>query len=280
MPPTITQTLETATKQLKESSDSPRLDAEVLLAHAIGKDRTYLYTWPEKELSPDNETVFLDLIEKRHRGDPIAYLTGYQEFWSLNLKVTPDTLIPRPETEIVVEQALAVIPKDRPCKVADLGVGSGAIALAIASERPRCQVIGVDQSTAAIRIAETNARQLGIENARFQEGNWLAGFEPNSFDVIVANPPYVAISDPHLAEGDVRFEPQSALVSGVDGLDDIKIIIRQAQTCLKKKGWLIMEHGYDQQARILSLLKAAGYRETRGMADYAGQPRIVLGRVE
>lgn len=279
MPLTIQQALKNATAILQEASDSPRLDAEVLLAYLLKKDRVHFLTWPEEPLSQITEKFFLELVERRRQGEPVAYIIGEQEFWSLKLKVTRDTLIPRPETELLVEQALALIPQQRRCLIADLGAGSGAIALAIAAERPRCQVTGIDQSRAAIRVAESNARHLGIENVRFQQGNWLEGFGADSFDLIVANPPYVAAGDPHLDEGDVRFEPHTALVSGSEGLDDIRIIIGQSLKCLKQKGWLVMEHGYDQQEAVLKLMEQAGFRELHGIRDYAGQPRVVLGRV-
>ncbi|MDH5778380.1 MAG: peptide chain release factor N(5)-glutamine methyltransferase [Gammaproteobacteria bacterium] len=279
MPTTIQQAIQTATAKLKDSSDTPKLDAEVLLAHLLKKNRVHFLTWPEEPLSQITERFFFDLVERRAEGEPVAYITGMQEFWSLKLKVTTDTLIPRPETEVVVEQTLVLIPDDTACDIADLGTGSGAIALAIASECPQCNVFGIDQSKSAIRVAETNARQLDLSNVSFSQGNWLEGVDAHSFDIIVANPPYVALNDPHLQQGDVRFEPQTALVSGDDGLDDIRNIIPQAKKCLKRKGWLVLEHGYDQQPQIMALLDAAGFRELHGLTDYAKQPRVVLARL-
>jgi len=276
---TIQQAIQKATTLLKETSDTPKLDAEVLLAHLLKKNRVHFLTWPEEPLSQITERFFLDLVARRVQGEPVAYLTGMQEFWSLTLKVTTETLIPRPETEVVVEQTLALIPEDVHCDIADLGTGSGAIALAIAAERPHCDVLGIDQSKSALRIAETNAQQLELTNVTFRQGNWLEGVDAYSFDIIVANPPYVAAADPHLQQGDVRFEPQSALVSGEDGLDDIRVIIPQAKKCLKRNGWLVMEHGYDQQQQILALLEQAGFGELHGIMDYAKQPRVVLARI-
>ncbi|MDH5180969.1 MAG: peptide chain release factor N(5)-glutamine methyltransferase [Gammaproteobacteria bacterium] len=274
----IQQSLRSATDRLSTASDTARLDAEILLAHVLDTDRSRLFTWPEQILTPEQETSFLALIERRSRGEPVAYLVGDQDFWTLKLKVTTDTLIPRPETELLVEQALAHLAADQSCTVADLGVGSGAIALAIANERPLAQLIGIDQSPGALMVAEENAQQLGIRNVRFQQSDWLAGFPADCFDMIVANPPYIAAADPHLQQGDVRFEPVSALIAGADGLDDIRRIVQQAAVCLKPGGRLLMEHGYDQQQAVIDLLNKAGYHEVCGKRDLAGQPRMVMAQ--
>lgn len=277
-PVSIQSLLSTAAETLSATSDSPRLDAELLLAHALGKDRSYLRAWPERTPTPAQEAEFKALLARRQAGEPIAHLLGVREFWSLALKVTPDTLIPRPETELLVERALLHIPADRPVAVADLGTGSGAIALAIASERPRIQVTAIDRSAAALAVARVNARALGIANLDFREGDWCNDLPAAHFDVIVSNPPYIAARDPHLAQGDVRFDPHGALVSGPDGLDDLRRIIPDARACLKPGGWLLVEHGHDQGPAVEALFTAAGYRDIRNHTDLAGKPRVTEGR--
>ena len=278
MPLTITQLLQQATAKLQASSDSARLDAEILLTQILKKDRIHFLTWPEEPVSRLIQNSYLDLIARRAQGEPIAYITGYQEFWSLKLKVTADTLIPRPETEILVQEALLLIPEDVHYDVVDLGSGSGAIALAIASERPRCDFKGVDQSKCAVQVATDNARRLGLDNVSFQQGNWLVNFADNSLDMIISNPPYIAEGDPHMAEGDVRFEPNSALLAGPDGLATYRQILPEAKRCLKQNGWLLLEHGYDQQALLLEMLQQHDFTQIRGITDYAGQPRVVLAQ--
>lgn len=278
MPLTIAQLLHQATEKLQGTSDSARLDAEVLLAHILKEDRVHFLTWPEEPVSQLTQKFYLDLIERRAKGEPIAYITGYQEFWSLKLKVTPDTLIPRPETEILVQETLILMREDIHYEVADLGSGSGAIALAIASERPRCHIKGVDQSKCAVQVATDNASRLGLTNVSFQQGDWLADFADNSLDMIVSNPPYVAEGDPHMSEGDVRFEPATALLAGPAGLDAYQKILPETKRCLKQGGWLLLEHGYDQQPRLLEMMQQHGFKQTRGISDYAGQARVVMGQ--
>lgn len=277
-PDTLQSLLSTAAKALFATSDSPRLDAELLLAHALGKDRSYLRAWPERTPTPEQESEFEALLARRLAGEPIAHLLGVREFWSLALKVTPDTLIPRPETELLVERALLRIPTDRPATVADLGTGSGAIALAIASERPAARVLAMDRSPAALAVARDNARALAIGNMEFREGDWCAGLPAGYFDLILSNPPYIAARDPHLAQGDARFDPRGALVSGPDGLDDLRRIIPGAWTCLKPGGWLLVEHGHDQGPAVAALFAEAGYRDIRDLTDLAGKPRVTEGR--
>jgi release factor glutamine methyltransferase len=277
-PGTLQSLLSTAAKALFATSDSPRLDAELLLAHALGKDRSYLRAWPERTPTPEQESEFEALLARRLAGEPIAHLLGVREFWSLALKVTPDTLIPRPETELLVERALLRIPADRPATVADLGTGSGAIALAIASERPAARVLATDRSPAALAVARDNARALAIGNMEFREGDWCAGLPAGHFDLILSNPPYIAARDPHLAQGDARFDPRSALVSGPDGLDDLRRIIPGTWICLKPGGWLLVEHGHDQGPAVEALFAAAGYRDIRDLTDLAGKPRVTEGR--
>ncbi|HEX4910867.1 MAG TPA: peptide chain release factor N(5)-glutamine methyltransferase [Permianibacter sp.] len=260
-------------------SDSARRDVEVLLCHVLNQSLTYLRTWPERELSGVQQAAFDELIRKRQQGEPVAYLTGEREFWSMPFLVTSDTLIPRPETELLVEQTLARLPADAPQTVVDLGTGSGVIALALAKERPNWQLTATDASFAALRIAEKNARRLKLENVRFDYGSWYAPLADRRFHAIVSNPPYVADRDPHLAQGDVRFEPNSALVSGDDGLDDIRQIVAGAQAHLLPNGWLMLEHGYDQGEPVAALLREHGFVAVETLRDLAGQPRVTLGQL-
>lgn len=274
--PTISQLLQHATEQLISSSDTARLDSEILLAYVLTENRTYLFTWPEKEITDQQSQHFSELLQRRTNGEPIAYIVGEQEFWSMPLKVTPDTLIPRPETELLVELALHSIPSKTTQKILDLGTGSGAIALAIAIERPTCTVTGIDQSKQALIVAVENAQNLNIKNVSFRHGHWFKELTQQlHYDVIVSNPPYIASQDPHLSKGDVCFEPDSALSSGVDGLDDIREIADTARQYLTPGGWLFMEHGYDQSTAITELLASLDYKNITDHNDLAGQPRIV-----
>jgi release factor glutamine methyltransferase len=275
---TLADFLHHATSVLAGTSPSPRLDAEVLAMHITGLTRTGLITRAGEALSCDQEARLHDLIGRRGKGEPVAYLTGMREFWSLELTVTPDVLIPRPETELLVEQALARIPPDAPWRVADLGTGSGAIALAIACERPRCQVIATDASPAALAVAGRNAGRLGITNVEFRVGGWFAPLVGDMLELTVSNPPYVAVADPHLAQGDVRFEPRAALVSGRDGLDAIRQIAAQAPACLRPGGWLLLEHGHDQSAAVRGILRGHGFADIAGYCDLAGRDRVTAGR--
>lgn len=277
-PHTIQSTLQQAQQSLSERYDSARLDTEVLLAHVLGKSRTYLHTWPTANLSRSEQGHFAHLLQRRLAGEPIAYIIGQQAFWSLNLKVTPATLIPRPETEHLVEQALARLPQDKDMTIVDLGTGCGVIALAIAKERSHCHIIAVESSPAAITVAKQNASHLKIDNVTFIEGCWLEPLEAKTVDMIVSNPPYVATDDPHLKQGDVKFEPSSALLSGSDGLKDIRIIIATAREHLKTSGWLLLEHGHDQGPAVTELLQQAGYTNISDYPDLAGQPRIAAAQ--
>jgi release factor glutamine methyltransferase len=278
MASTIDQIIRQATQQLAASSPSPRLDAEVLLMHITGLARTALITRAQELLLPEHEARLHALLTRRAQGEPIAYLTGRREFWSLELNVTPDVLIPRPDTELLVEQALARIPEDVEWTIADLGTGSGAIALAIATERPRCRLIATDSSPAALVVARGNAARPGITNVQFRQGEWLKPLAGTRLDVIVTNPPYVRADDPHLTQGDVRFEPRSALVAGTDGLDAIRSIAADAVSCLRPGGWLVFEHGYDQAQAVRALLEAHGYTMVVSCRDTAGHERITAGR--
>lgn len=258
-------------------SPSARLDAELLLAHVLGKSRSYLHTWPERELDTEQCRVFTKFLERRRRGEPVAYILGRQGFWSLDLEVAPHTLIPRPDTELLVETALQLIPTTA-AQVLDLGTGTGAIALALASERLAWQVTGVDRVAEAVALANRNAQQLRLANVRFHESHWFSMVEGQRYRLIVSNPPYIPAGDPHLEQGDVRFEPGSALIAGVDGLDDIRQIIAQAPDYLQDDGWLLLEHGYDQAAAVRELLVAGGFADVESRRDFGGHERISLGR--
>jgi release factor glutamine methyltransferase len=272
----IKQLLDSATKQLGTSSDSPKIDAEILLAHTLKKSRTFLYTWPQQLVDAQTQQHFAQLLSQRLAGEPVAHITGEREFWSLKLQITADTLIPRPETELLVEQALQLLP-DTSIAIVDLGTGSGAIALALASERPQWQITAVDQSAAALDIARANAKSLAIHNIRFIHGNWFEPLANQQFHTIISNPPYIATNDKHLAQGDVQFEPASALISGADGLDDIRHIAQQAVNYLLAGGLLIIEHGYDQQPRVKEIFQAAGFTNIAQLVDLGGMPRLTLG---
>ena len=277
--PTILQLLSEATAKL-HVSESARLDAEILLAFSLNKPRSYLYSHPEQAVNDSTLSTFNALVGKRQQGTPVAYLTGQQEFWSLPLAINETVLIPRPETELLVEQALLKIPADKTFTIADLGTGSGAIALAIASERPRCRVIAVDLVLSGLLLAKQNAQQAGLNNIHFICTNWCSALQSSNLDMIVSNPPYIAASDPHLAMGDVRFEPRHALAAGPEGLDAIQYIINQSVTILKPDGWLLLEHGYDQQQAVAALLRENNYTGITGHNDLAGHPRVSLGRVK
>ena len=261
------------------ASPTPRLDAEVLVMHVTGLNRAQLLTRADATLDVQQEATLDGLLARRAHGEPVAYLTGRREFWSLPLRVTPDVLIPRPETELLVERALALLPADRVQTLADLGTGSGAIALALAHERPQCRIIATDASVAALAVARANAARLKLTNVEFRQGEWLAAFERERVDLIVSNPPYVALGDPHLTEGDLRFEPRAALVSGPDGLDAIRAIARAAPDHLaSSNGWLLLEHGFDQSDAVRSILASHGFRDITGYRDLAGHARVTVGR--
>ena len=275
---TIGQLLDEATKRLSASRGGARLDAEVLLARILGKPRSHLYAWPEREVGPDELRDFRAILHRRLEGVPVAYLTGHREFWSLPLQVTPETLIPRPETETLVELALERIPPDTPWRIADLGTGTGAIALAISRERPLCRIIATDISGKALAIAASNAALLALYNMRFIQGNWLEALDRGTFDMILSNPPYIADSDPHLQRGDVAFEPRRALVSGADGLDDVRTIVRDARMALRPGGWLLLEHGHDQRRGVNEQLRKHDNQSISRFNDAAGIDRDVAGR--
>jgi len=260
--------------------DSPtaRLDAELLLAAALGKSRSFLHTWPERIVPSDAALKFAEYLQRRRGGEPVAYILGQQGFWKLDLEVAPHTLIPRPDTELLVEAALELLPAT-PAKVLDLGTGSGAIALALASERPAWSVTAVDRVLEAVALAERNRQRLHLNNATVLSSHWFSALEGQRFQLIISNPPYIASADPHLVEGDVRFEPASALVAGVDGLDDLRLIVAQAPDYLEAGGWLMLEHGYDQAEAVRDLLQIRGFEEVHSRTDLGGHQRISLGRL-
>ncbi|WP_250458578.1 peptide chain release factor N(5)-glutamine methyltransferase [Microbulbifer litoralis] len=260
-----------------EGSDSARLDTELLLAHCVGRDRTWLYTWPEYELAQAEQRAFDTLFERRENGEPVAHLLGEREFWSLPLKVDASTLIPRPETELLVETALEFCPAEK-LRALDLGTGTGAIALALASERPGWQVLAAEKSAQAAALAEENRRALGLDNVQVLQSDWFAQIAPQEFELIVSNPPYIDAEDPHLDEGDVRFEPRSALVADRGGLADIERIARKSRRYLKTGGWLMLEHGWQQAEAVRGILAAAGFKRIESRRDLSGWERLTLGR--
>lgn len=254
-------------------------DAELLLAHALGRPRTWLYAHGDEALDEASAQRFSALLECRRAGEPVAYLTGQRGFWRFDLQVSPATLIPRPETELLVEQALVRLPVDRELRVADLGTGSGAVALAVAMERPMARVIATDASASALEVAAGNARTLGLDNVEFRYGDWLDPLKSERFDLILGNPPYIAEDDAHLAQGDLRFEPRSALAAGADGLDDIRTIVCDAPALLVHGGWLLLEHGLDQGNAVRALMLQAGLREVETVVDLEQRDRVSVGRV-
>ncbi len=281
MAETISQALKQATTRLSGLPlANPRLEAEILLAHVLDKPRTHLFAWPENRLNVDLWVRFEHLVERRLCGEPSAYLTGCREFWSLELKVTQDTLIPRPETEILVTRALQLIPVDAVMLIADLGTGSGAIGAAIAYERPACHILATDISEAALAVANDNFGKLGLDNVHSVHGYWCTALPSEApFNLILSNPPYVASDDPHLSGDGLSWEPANALISGLDGLNDIREIIRTAGDHLLPGGWLLLEHGYNQGEQVLQMLRAAGYQNSCTIHDLAGIERVSQGQI-
>lgn len=275
----VSQLLDDARRRLQAVSASARLDSELLLAHVLQQSRTWLHTWPQKPIDTAQQQDFEVLLQRRLAGEPIAHILGEQDFWSLRLAVSPATLIPRPDTERLVELALERIPPEADWSIADLGTGSGAIALALAAERPRCHVIATDQSTEALDVARANAARHQLNNVQFTQSDWLSDIPASQhFEMIVSNPPYICEADPHLFRGDVRFEPRSALTAGTDGLEAIRRILHQAGSHLVPGGWLLLEHGYDQGEAVQRLLRGAGYCEVADFIDYGGNPRVAAGQ--
>jgi release factor glutamine methyltransferase len=257
-------------------SPSARFDAEILMAHTLESTRSFLYANPELELPYSRSEKFKKLVKQRAQGQPIAYLTESSEFWSLPLKVTPDVLIPRPETELLVETALLKVPKEADWRIADLGTGSGAIALAIASERSKCEIHATDISMAAINLARGNAVQLELDRIEFHCGSWNAPLQ-GKFHLVASNPPYIDEHDPHLSQGDLRYEPRVALTPGPNGLDAIQTISEQVKPILVDGGWLMFEHGWDQGPSTREILDACGYINIETLKDLQGHDRITIG---
>ena len=275
---TINQALTQAQNQLQTSSPSPASDASILLCHVLDCASSHLIAWPDKQLSEEQSQHYSGLIQQRLKGTPVAYITGEKEFWSLMLKVTPDVLIPRPETETLVEFALEALKDNPKAKIADLGTGSGAIACALASEKPGSQITATDASAAALAIAKQNAETHRLHNIDFVQGRWIEALQRHDYDMVISNPPYVASGDPHLGQGEIRFEPDDALSAGIQGMDDIEIIAREAADHLIPGGWLAVEHGYDQQQLVHDCFSRNGFIDITQQADLAGTVRITAAR--
>lgn len=268
--------------QLATVSDTPRLDVEIILAHVLQKSRTYLFAWPEKNLTHIEAAFFNQLFSRRLTGEPVAHIVGMREFWSLEFMVNNSTLIPRPDTELLVETVLELFANDEQNTVRrllDLGTGTGAIVLALAHEKKSWQCVGVDKELAAVELAEKNRVRLNIANAKIQQSNWFSALSVETgFDIIVSNPPYIDPQDSHLAHGDVRFEPLSALIADNKGLADLEFIIAQAPVYLMKYGWLLVEHGYDQAQSVRELFQVNGYEKIKTLRDVGGNERVTLGQ--
>jgi release factor glutamine methyltransferase len=253
------------------------VDAKVLLAHVLGCNRAWLAAHETDALTQDEASEFAAVCNRRRGGEPVAYLTGTREFWGLTLAVTPDVLIPRPETESLVEFALSKLPRDRELRVLDLGTGSGAIALALAHDRPKADVLATDRSEAALAVARGNAQRLGLSNVTFTAADWYTGIPAGAWNLIASNPPYIGAVDPHLQDGDLRFEPASALSPGADGQSALRTIVGGARDRLAPGGWLVVEHGYDQSDAVQALFRDAGFSGVVALRDLAGIPRVVAG---
>ncbi|NMM40756.1 peptide chain release factor N(5)-glutamine methyltransferase [Pseudoalteromonas arctica] len=277
MTDTIESAVSNATLQLQSSSDSAKLDAQVLLLDVLQKPRSYLFSWPEKKLTQQQQQLFESYCQRRLTGEPVAHITGTREFWSLPLQVNPTTLIPRPDTETLVEYALSLSLPEA-AKVLDLGTGTGAIALALASEMPRWQITGVDRVADAVALANTNKQRLGFINVDFVQSDWFSQVTAQHFELIVSNPPYIEYDDIHLNQGDVRFEPFSALVADDDGMADIKYIITQARNFLTSNGYLLIEHGYQQSAKVRSFFAQMAYTNILTVKDLANNDRVTLAQ--
>lgn len=259
-------------------SETPKLDVELLLAEILGRDRTYLYTWSERPLTDEQAELFNNWFNRRLAGEPVAHILQHRGFWTFELEVTPDTLIPRPDTELLVEIGLELLSgiEEAP-RILDLGTGTGAIALALASELPRAQVLATDVMPGAVALAERNRQKLGCDNVEIRRSDWWSEVDEN-FHLIVSNPPYIAQDDPHLVQGDLRFEPRSALVAQEDGLADIRQIITGAPNYLVRGGWLLLEHGWQQAEAVRELLRERGFSAIFSRKDYGGNERVSGGR--
>lgn len=271
----IAQWLASSTKALVATSDSARLDAEILLSSILNCDRAYLFTWPDKVLSQDQCDLCNALLARREAGEPIAYILGEKEFWSLPFYTNKKTLIPRPDTEVLVEQVLARVPEGE-ANILDLGTGTGAVALALAKMRPEFFVEAVDKFADVVTLAEKNRMRLGCENARVYQSDWYSNVQ-NTFHVIVSNPPYIEPNDPHLSQGDVVHEPLTALVAEDNGLADINVIISQGKKFLSDGAFLVVEHGYQQAACVRDIFLSEGYGDIETVQDYGNRDRMTLG---
>ncbi len=273
---TVKEIIEKITPRFKSISESPRLDAELIVGLVAHKTREELFAHPQIELSSRELRQLSKLVKRREKGVPIAYLSGHKEFWDLDLEVGSDVLIPRPETEMLVEWTLMYCPKEDKCRIADLGTGSGAIALALARERPQWRIHAADNSRRALKVAKRNAKRHGIKNVKFYSGEWCEALPRNDYHAILGNPPYVPEVDSHWPQ--LRFEPREALAAGADGLDAIRVIIPQAYDFLRKDGWLVLEHGDHQSEKMRALMEEAGYQAIEDLPDLAGLPRMMVGR--
>jgi release factor glutamine methyltransferase len=262
--------------ELRDVSDTPRLDVELLLSHLLEKDRVFLLTWPEYELDAEQQIAFDEAMARRRRGEPVAHILGRREFWSLPLWVNASTLIPRPDTELLVETALNRLPQTAQ-RVLDLGTGTGAIALALASERPQWELTACDLSADAVALAERNRQHLGLTNLRIMQSDWFNQITPADFDAIVSNPPYISPADDHLAQGDLRYEPQTALVAAENGLADLRVIIERAAALNQRSFWLLLEHGWQQGEPVRQLMHSTGFCQVETLRDLAGHERVSLG---
>jgi release factor glutamine methyltransferase len=260
------------------AGEEARADAELLLAGALGRNRAWLYAHGDATPDATQRARFEAWVARRCRGEPVAHLLGQREFWSLSLQVTADTLVPRADTERLVELALERLATDAPSEILDLGTGSGAVALAVASERPQARVVAVDRDARALEVARRNAARLGLDRVSFLQGDWFSPVRGRRFGLVVGNPPYLAADDPHLAEGDLRFEPRDALVSGHDGLDAIRRIVADAPVHLLADGWLLLEHGWSQAPAVRALLERRGFVDVASWTDLEGRDRVSGGR--
>jgi len=272
---TVADALRSGARSLIDSSESPQLDAELLLGRILGLTRAGLIARADSAVALEHGREYSSLLERRRQGEPVAYLTGRREFWSLPLEVTPAVLVPRPETELLVELALHLLPQDRPCAVLDLGTGSGAVALALATERPLARMTGVDISAPALEVARRNSRHLEVTNVDWRLGSWFEAVPEQRFDMIVANPPYISESDPALTA--LFAEPRIALCAGPSGLEALGSIAAAAPAYLASRGWLIMEHGADQAPQVAQLLERHGLEQVHTRVDLSGRPRVTLG---
>ncbi|MGD2117835.1 MAG: peptide chain release factor N(5)-glutamine methyltransferase [Chromatiales bacterium] len=276
-PTSVQQALQQAEQQLAQNPDIDfRLEAALLLGHVLDKGRTWLIAWPDKTLTDDQIEIFQQLLQRRCHGEPISHITGTREFWGLSLEVTEQTLIPRPETELMVETVLQRFADHKEMHVLDLGTGSGAIAAALASERPDWCLLATDRSSAALEVASRNFSRLGLPVAT-QKSDWFKQIQPQQFDLIVSNPPYIESADPHLGRGDLRFEPLEALAAGPEGLDDLQQIIADARAYLRDNAALLVEHGYQQGNKVRRLFQEQAYYGIETLSDYASHERITLG---